>query len=284
MVRGFSAGGVGYLAVLHGQLFDQQPGLAFIPLFAIGVIAYFAVRASSADSSKAEAVRIGQVHPLIERDVKVGNEDNLTVALRPPAHASLDQASHIDLDNYPDSYHPDSSSVYSSPLEDEDSDDQDRDEDVFMLFEDSEVDPSLVLDEQPGNLVEGEDHYHKIKDGLFRDTTDIVSKAFGDSKVVDVTPSLDKQPGHMVHDDDNSDSYDDDHANTDIPQACVMADNDIPLRSANLEVASRSIATYDNLYGYPDLNDSDSSSDYSTLSDIGLQESGSESQSGSEDT
>eukprot|EP01036_Dinobryon_divergens_P040576 gene40576-53660_t len=35
VVRGFSAGGVGYLAVLHGQLFDQQPGLAFIPLFAI---------------------------------------------------------------------------------------------------------------------------------------------------------------------------------------------------------------------------------------------------------
>lgn len=195
VVRGFSAGGVGYLAVLHGQLFDQQPGLAFIPLFAIGVIAYFVIRASAADSSKAEAARVGQVHPLIERDTKADNEDvygESATALRSAAHASLNQASHIDLVDDPDSYHPDSSSVYSSPLEDEDSDDLDRDGDVFMLFEDSEVDPSLVLDEQPGYVVEGEEFYHTYcgdvtyhanednEDG-FRDTTDVIFEVYGDN-------------------------------------------------------------------------------------------------------
>lgn len=157
VVHGLSAGGVGYLAVLHAQLFDQQPPLAFLPLFVICVIVHFLIRSRSADAK----ARAGQVRPLLQGDSKTGDEDAAAhgegvVALPTSAHDG-----HLDLDDGLDSDHLDSSSMYSSPHEEDDVDnDSDRHSDGLLeVYGEGELDPTLFLDVQPGYVVEDDHSY-----------------------------------------------------------------------------------------------------------------------------
>ena len=98
------------------------------------------------------AAREGQVHPLLQQDAMTEIDDKLGGAAVAACRTAVDDAHHLDLDDDPDSYHSGSSSVYSSPLEDEGIDDSGRGRDA-IVFEDSEFDPSFVLDdEKPGYL------------------------------------------------------------------------------------------------------------------------------------
>ena len=182
VVHGLSAGGVGYLAVLHAQLFDQQPGLAFIPLFVVCAVAHFIIRGRSAQASKTktktEAARAGQVHPLLPRDAnanaKAGSDEDVrgrgaaaaaaavNVTVRHPTIASLNDHEEEE-DGHPyhhegDDDHLDSSSDYSSPEEDECDQDIGRDGEL-------EVPYLFLLDVQPGFVNEDDgDLYHNQVD------------------------------------------------------------------------------------------------------------------------
>lgn len=156
MVHCLSAGGVGYLAVLHAQLFDQQPALAFLPLFVIGLIAHFLIRARSTDTSKTEAARAGQVRPLLQRDEDA--RGGAAASPGSPTSASPNRHDHLDLDRDDDDNNQDSSSVYSSPLEDED-------DDIYEISEESELDPSLFLEVQHDDHIQEEDsNSHRIEE------------------------------------------------------------------------------------------------------------------------
>ena len=160
-MHGLSAGGVGYLAVLHAQLFDQQPPLAFLPLFVICVIVHFVIRTRSADTK----ARTGQVRPLLQGDSKTGAEDAVhgegVVAL-----PSADDGRHELLDDDLDSEDLDNSSMYSSTLEEDDEDnDSDRHSDGLLeVCGEGELDPTLFLDVQPGYVVEDDHSYHNHVD------------------------------------------------------------------------------------------------------------------------
>ena len=101
--------------MLHAQLFDLQPVLAFLPLFVIGLVVHFFIRATRAtDMSRSTEAELGQVRPLLLRDEKKAVEDDFhsaTVeALRPPSASS----SLVDLEN--ENNQPDeSSSNYPPP-------------------------------------------------------------------------------------------------------------------------------------------------------------------------
>ena len=250
VVHGLSAGGVGYLAVLHAQLFDQQPGLAFIPLFVVCAVAHFIIRGRSAQASKTEteAARAGQVHPLLPRDAnaKAGSDEDVrgrgaaaaaavNVTVRHPTIASLNDHEEEEEDGHPyhhegDDDHLDSSSDYSSPEEDDFDQDIGRDgelEDPYIF----------LLDVQPGFVNEDDgDLYH-----------------------------------NQVDSDNTSQS--------------MFGGQHSPPRSSGPEVwASRTAPQHDGNARYPDLpsdgvwqSSSGHSSDYNTLSDMDLHDSESES-------
>lgn len=158
VVHGFSAGCVGYLAVLHAQLFDQQPALAFLPLFVIGLVAHFFIRARSTDTSKTEA-EVGQVSPLLPRDAKEGDKVARGEAAVLQGFPTSASPNHPDLDRDEDDYNLDSSSMYSSPLEDEDEDQDWDSSDIYESYGDSEVDPGLFLELQQDYQIQEEDLY-----------------------------------------------------------------------------------------------------------------------------
>ena len=139
--------------MLHAQLFEQQPALAFLPLFVVGLVAHFFIRARSADASRAVEVEAGQVRPLLLREDKAADDAPRSQPQPHPLHHAppLDLALVDDCDN--DS----SSSIYSSPKEDEDEDgydDQDGDRDwvsgdaIYEVYDEGELDPELFLELQ----------------------------------------------------------------------------------------------------------------------------------------
>jgi hypothetical protein len=161
MVHSLSAGGVGYVAVLHAQLFDLQPVLAFLPIFVIGLVVHFFIRSKSAATGMAggaESGTSGHVHPLLSRDAKViGNADEdgdigAVVALRSPV-AQSHKPQHLRLDLGGDDPG-DSSSHYSSPVDDDDGDDSDDG--------DGELEPGYVMEwrhEFDGGVEDEEDFF-----------------------------------------------------------------------------------------------------------------------------
>ena len=168
VVQGLSAGGVGYLAVLHAQLFEQQPGLAFLPLFVVGLVVHFFIRAKSAEANRAaEEAGAGQVRPLLLQEAKAaeGHDRPPTTTDVPPSlqlHPHRRAASSsLALDE------DDSSSICSSPLEDGEGegDDWDRDSDdrIYECYGDDELDPELFLELQQDG---GDDFYPGMQRGL----------------------------------------------------------------------------------------------------------------------
>ena len=167
MVHSLSAGGVGYVAVLHAQLFDLQPVLAFLPIFVIGLVVHFFIRSKSAATGMAggaESGTSGHVHPLLSGDAKVigsADEDGdigAVVALRSPvAQSHKPQHLHLDLGGDDPG---DSSSHYSSPVDDDDGDDSD--DGIYDDDGDCELEPGHVMEwrhEFDGGVEDEEDFF-----------------------------------------------------------------------------------------------------------------------------
>jgi hypothetical protein len=159
--------------VLHAQLFEQQPALAFLPLFVVGLVAHFFIRARSADASRAAAVEAGQVHPLLPQEDKEAGDDHRsriaslggggarTAGSQPHHHPHHPAPLDLDLDLAEDCDNDSSSSIYSSPVEDDDryDDDGDRERDrdrdweesgggLYEVYGEGELDPDLFLELQ----------------------------------------------------------------------------------------------------------------------------------------
>ena len=150
------------MAVLHAQLFDLQPGLAFLPLFVIGLVAHFSIRATRAtDKSRSDGAAetgLSQVRPLLPQDdAKLVQDDShshsdaVLVPLRPPSaslnHDHLNQ-NLVDLENDISNL-PDSSSNYSSPLDDDcqDGGDSELDPNIFLEFQIQQNDEEVEEDD-----------------------------------------------------------------------------------------------------------------------------------------